>query len=64
MLSQERIISLFFKNQDVQQFVIKNPLYFKQALVEIKDADSCENYIKSHIIKSLKNIENLELTNN
>jgi hypothetical protein len=64
MLSQERIISLFFKNQDVQQFVIKNPLYFKQALVEIKDADSCDNYTKSYIIKSLKNIENLELTNN
>jgi hypothetical protein len=63
-LSQERIISLFFKNTEVQQFMIKNPLYFKDALIEIKNADSCETYVKSTIIKSLKNIENLELTNN
>jgi hypothetical protein len=62
ILSEERIISLFFKNQEIQNFMIKNPLYFKQALIQIKDADSCENYIKSNIIKSLKNIENMELT--
>jgi len=62
ILSEERIVSLFFKNQEVQSFMIKNPLYFKEALVQIKDADSCENHIKSYIIKSLKNIENMELT--
>jgi hypothetical protein len=63
LVSEERIISLFFKNKDVQDFIIKNPLYFKEALIQIKEADSCDNYSKMQIMKSLKNIENLELTN-
>jgi len=62
LISQERIISLFFKNQDIQNFMIKNPLYFKEALKEIKEADSCQPIVKSMIMRCLKNIENLELT--
>ena len=63
IVSEERIISLFFKSQEVQEFIIRNPLYFKEALTQIKDADTCSPHIKSSIAKTLKNIENLELTN-
>ena len=62
ILDQERITSLFFKEKEVQGFVLKNPLYFKDALVQIKEAESCDTGIKSMIIKSLKNVESLELT--
>jgi GTPase SAR1 family protein len=63
VLSQERVTSLFFKDNNVSDFILKNPLYFKEALVEIINADSCAPHIKPHIQKSLKNIENLELVN-
>jgi uncharacterized UPF0146 family protein len=63
VLSEERFISLFFKYEEVKAYSLRNPLYFKEALVQIKNADSCDNYIKNLLNKSLKNIENLELTN-
>ena len=63
VLSQERVTSLFFKDNIVSDFILRNPLYFKDSLSEILKADSCAAHIKSHIQKSLKSIENLELVN-
>jgi hypothetical protein len=62
ILEQERITSLFFKNKEIQYFILKNPLYFKDSLIEIKDAESCDAVTKNLIIKTLKNVENLELS--
>jgi len=61
LLSQERIISLFFKDSNVRDFTLRNPLYFKDALNEIKEADSCDPTTKSYIMKSLKNISGFDL---
>lgn len=61
VLSQERVISLFFKDHNVRDFILRNPLYFKEALNEIKDADSCDATTKSYIMKSLKNISGFDL---
>lgn len=63
VLSEERFISLFFKYEEVKSYALKNPLYFKEALIQIKNADSCDNYTKNILNKSLKNIENMELIN-
>lgn len=63
VLSEERIISLFFKMEEVKSFVLKNPLYFKEALQQIKDADSCDNYVKSSVQKALKSVESFDLVN-
>lgn len=63
VLSEERFISLFFKHEEVKSYALRNPLYFKEALIQIKNADSCDNYTKNILNKSLKNIENMELIN-
>ena len=60
MFSQERIVSLFFKYKEVQEYVLKNPLYFKDSLNEIAEADSCEDHTKRVILKSLKSVESME----
>jgi hypothetical protein len=63
VISEERFISLFFKHEEVKSYALRNPLYFKEALIQIKNADSCDNYTKNILNKSLKNIENMELIN-
>jgi len=63
VISEERFISLFFKHEEVKSYALRNPLYFKEALMQIKNADSCDNYTKNILNKSLKNIENMELIN-
>lgn len=60
IFSQERIVSLFFKHKEVQEYVLKNPLYFKDSLNEIAEADSCEDYTKKVILKSLKSVESMD----
>lgn len=60
IFSQERIVSLFFRHKEIQEYILKNPLYFKDSLNEIVEADSCEDYTKKNILRALKSVESME----
>lgn len=59
LLDQERLCSLFFSNESVKEFVLKNPLYFVDALKEILEANPDGKY--TYQIKSaLKHVSGVQ----
>jgi hypothetical protein len=63
VLSEERLTSLFFKEDSVKDYVLKNPLYFKSTLSDILSADSCDKGLKPYIQKALKSVDSFDLVN-
>jgi hypothetical protein len=56
LLDKERISSLFFMEEDFKKFILKNPVYFKEALEEISKLKAIEPTDLANIGRSLKKL--------
>lgn len=61
LIECERISSLFFSNNNVRDFMLKNPLYFVDALTTIREANPKGEHAYN-IAKALKGVEGLTIS--
>jgi hypothetical protein len=61
LLHEEKLTALFFAEKKAQDFILRQPIWFKDCLEQIQKADTCDAGIKSRINKALENAKHIEV---